>query len=262
MSDFDDVLERLLTDPVFQARLSADPRGALAGYQLDAHERELLQAQLVGGDGGSHTVEERTNKSGIIGLVGPVVSAFVAGVDHGPMATFGSAPSGSGPQQTFGAAPEGGPVQSFGAAPEGGPVQTFGSAPGTGSGGGVQTFGAAPGSGSSGSAGGVASFGDAPGTGTMGAAPSPALDYHINIDADGDGHWDSYQAYNRPDGGVDILVDTNHDGRVDFIAHDYNRDGIVDSAESDSNYDGVFDTQWYDDNGDGWLDRSEPIPRR
>jgi hypothetical protein len=234
MSDFDDVLERLLTDPAFQARLSADPQGALAGYRLDAHERELLQAQLVGGDGGSHAVETRTNKSGIIGLVGPALSAFAASGVHGPVETFGSAPSGSpGPVQTFGAAPSG----------SGGPVETFGAAPG-------------------GSSGPVQSFGDAPGTGTMGEAPTPALDYHINIDADGDGKWDAYKAYNRPDGGVDILVDTNHDGKVDFIAHDYNRDGIVDSAESDDNGDGVFDTRWYDDDGDGWLDRSEPITRR
>ena len=35
MSDFDDVLERLLTEPAFAAALADDPDLALAGYRLD-----------------------------------------------------------------------------------------------------------------------------------------------------------------------------------------------------------------------------------
>jgi len=76
----------------------------------------------------------------------------------------------------------------------------------------------------------------------------------------GDGKWDAYTAYERPDGGVDIEVDVNHDGKIDFIGHDYNRDGLVDDAEYDTNRDGVMDTRMYDDTGDGWMDRREHIP--
>jgi hypothetical protein len=251
MSDFDDVLERLLNDPTFQARLSADPQAALAGYSLDAQERELLGAQLVGGDSGGRGVETRTNKSGVIGLIGPALSAF------------GLAPGGGGPgTETFGNAPShGGGVhgatETFGTAP-GGAVPDV-SAPGGSIPGGAQTFGAAP------PAGATQTFGTAPQGvpgATMGEAPVLATDYHTHVDADGDGHWDAYQAYNRPDGGVDIDVDINHDGRVDFVGHDYNRDGLVDSADYDDNHDGVFDTRMYDDNGDGWMDRAEPITHR
>ena len=57
-------------------------------------------------------------------------------------------------------------------------------------------------------------------------------------------------------GGVDIMVDSNSDGRVDFIGHDRDADGLVDSAEYDKNHDGVYDKRMYDDNGDGLLDRT------
>ncbi len=226
MSDFDDVLERLITDPTFQARLAADPRSALAGYTLDDAERELLGAQLVAGDGGGHGVETRTNKSGVVGLIGPALSAFGLAGGHEAVQTFGQAPNQSGPGgqgavDAFGSAPQGGghqgglpqqgPVQTFGSAPQQGPTQTFGSAPQQGP---TQTFGSAP-----------------TGSASGGDAAVPAAGYHTHVDADGDGHWDAYQAYERPDGGVDIEVDTNHDGKVDFIGHDYNRDGLVDAAE-------------------------------
>lgn len=52
MSDFDAVLERLLTDPAFAAALAADPAAALAGYRLDSDEVRLLHTQ-VGADPGA-----------------------------------------------------------------------------------------------------------------------------------------------------------------------------------------------------------------
>ena len=97
----------------------------------------------------------------------------------------------------------------------------------------------------------------------LGDAPGPdlveATDYRTWVDVDGDGTWDAHTAYERTDGGVDIHVDIDHDGRVDFIGHDVDRDGLVDSAEYDTDRDGAMDTRMVDDNGDGWLDRRESI---
>jgi hypothetical protein len=75
-------------------------------------------------------------------------------------------------------------------------------------------------------------------------------------------HLGTNTAYERPDGGVDIHVDVNHDGKVDFIGRDYNRDGLVDDADFDTELDGAMDTRMYDDNGDGWMDRSGPCRGR
>src|SRR3954463_779003 len=112
MSDFDTVLERLVSDPAFQEALAADPVRALAGSRLEAQERELLGAQLVAGAGEDRTVELRTSKSGVVGLLGPVAAAFGVAV---------AGQSGSGPvHQSFG-----GPTETFG----GGPTQTFGDGP-------------------------------------------------------------------------------------------------------------------------------------
>jgi hypothetical protein len=233
MSDFDQVLERLLEDAGFQASLAANPDSALRGYQLSADERALLHAQVVLGSGGDRSVETRTSKSGVVGLLGPVATAFGMAVGHQSLA-----PAGHG---TFDAAPE----------PDGG-AGIFGAADGSGGG----TTG---GHGSFGGAAGVETIGSAQdGQGTLGTARVPDHSYHTRVDVDGDGHWDSYVAYDRPDGGVDIEVDLNHDGKVDFIGHDFNRDGLVDSADYDTNFDGTMDTTMYDDNGDGWLDRSGP----
>jgi hypothetical protein len=231
MSDFDDVLERLVVDPVFQARLAADPNAALAGYRLDPGERELLSAQVSGADGADRTVETRTSKSGIVGMIGPVLSAMGLETGGQPVETFGRS-GGHGPLETIGNAPSHGPLETMGNAP----VTAMGHAPQA-----VESMGAGS-------------------HASMGQAPSIASDYHTHVDADGDGRWDSYVAYNRPDGGVDIEVDMNHDGKVDFIGHDYNRDGIIDSADFDNNFDGRFETHMVDTNGDGWMDRSEPIP--
>src|SRR5215475_15797872 len=99
MSDFDKVLERLVSDPAFQAAMAADPDRALAGYTLDDSERDLLKAQMVAGTGADRTVEIRTSKSGLAGMLGPVAAAFgFAGTAH---ESFGSSQG----HQAFGSAP-------------------------------------------------------------------------------------------------------------------------------------------------------------
>ena len=217
MSDFDDVLERLVNDPTFQARLAADPKAALAGYRLEPGERELLRAQAGGADVADRTVEMRTSKSGMVGMIGPVLSAMGAAMG-GP----------TGPVESLGQAGGHGPLESMGDAAPHHVTTSMGHHP-------VES---------------------------MGQAPHQIEDttYHTRVDADGDGRWDAYKAYDRPDSGVDIEVDMNRDGKVDFVGHDDNRDGIIDSADFDNNFDGTFETRMYDDSGDGWMDRSEPIP--
>lgn len=69
ISDFDDVLERLLVDHDFRAVLAAQPDTALSGYHLSAEEREILLAQLSAEQGGQHQVEQRISKAGMAGLL-------------------------------------------------------------------------------------------------------------------------------------------------------------------------------------------------
>jgi hypothetical protein len=223
MSDFDEVLERLLGDPVFQAALQADPEAALAGYQLDPEERGLLGAQFDIGAGEERTVEMRVTKSGVMGLVGPVVSAL--GLVGGQPTAQGTGSFGSVPQDE-GTFDPGTAKQSFGEIP---PAK--------------ESFG----------------YTESPGQ----APPHQvAAGYQTYVDADGDGRWDASTAYARADGGVDIHVDADGDGAVDFIGRDYDRDGLVDDADFDTNGDGVMDTRMHDHDGDGWMDRSAPIPAR
>jgi hypothetical protein len=226
MSDFDKVLERLVGDPTFQVALAADPASALAGYKLDAGERELLATQLETGPGGDRLVETRTNKSGVAGLLGPVVASF--GVAAGSQ-TIGSAPGGG----AFGSAPTA--REAVGPAARG--TETVGEA------GPVESVGTAAGQ----------------GTSSLGSAPTEPVDYSTRVDVNGDGLWDDHRAYERADGGVDIHADVDGDGVVNFIGHDYDRDGLIDMAEFDDNLDGVMDTRMYDDTGDGWMDRREAI---
>jgi hypothetical protein len=243
MSDFDKVLERLVGDPTFQVALAADPASALAGYNLDAGERELLATRLETGPGGDRLVETRTNKSGVAGLLGPVVASF--GVAAGSQ-TIGSAPGGG----AFGVAAG---SQTIGSAPGG----AFGSAPTA-----REAVGpAARGTETVGEAGPVESVGTAagPGTSSLGSAPTEPVDYSTRVDVNGDGLWDDHRAYERADGGVDIHADVDNDGVVNFIGHDYDRDGLIDMVEFDHNLDGVMDTRMYDDTGDGWMDRGEAI---
>jgi hypothetical protein len=229
VSDFDALLERLVGDPAFQAALAADPASVLAGYDLDPDERELLSAGVVAGSGPDRTVEMRTSKSGLAGMLGPVAAAF--GLSGSTHEAFGSATD----HQAFGRDTG---HEAFG---PGSGHAAFGSATGqTG-----EAFGAAP----------VEQHPE----GRFGTTPVVASDYHTRVDVDGDGKWDAYTAYQRSDGGVDIVV-TDHDGRVEVVGHDYNRDGLVEDADFDTNNDGVLDTRMYDDTGDGWMDRSERIP--
>ncbi len=82
MAGIDDVLERLVTDPGFRARLAGDPAGALSGYDLTADDLQLLSSQLDVGPGTSGGVEARTSKAGLFGLLGgvdEVAEAFAAG---------------------------------------------------------------------------------------------------------------------------------------------------------------------------------------
>src|SRR5262249_40858073 len=120
MSDFDEVMERLVNDAAFQVSLAADPIAALAGYSLAPHEREILGAQVVVGDATDRTVETRTSKSGVIGLIVPVLSAIGVAADatsNPPIETIGQAGGGHEPLQSMGNAPPGHVTQSLGGAP-------------------------------------------------------------------------------------------------------------------------------------------------
>jgi hypothetical protein len=242
MSDFDDVLERLLTDPPFAAELASDPDLALAPYRLDAGEAELLRSQVVGDTAADVAkVETRTNKSSTFGLLAPFAAM-------------------------------GGVVDSFGhSLADPGHTSGFGSAPpdAWGSGGGAPAAHSALGEAPSAHQG----LGDAAPHQGLGNAPQQGLGepslghahpedvalpqgYHPHVDVDGDGHWDHATYRADPDGGADILVDKNHDGKADFIGHDTDLDGKVDYADYDKNHDGVFEKRMYDDDNDGWLDRT------
>jgi hypothetical protein len=239
MTDFDEVLERLLSDPSFQSQLASDPDAALRSYSLNPDERDLLQAQLVTGPGGQHLVESRTTKSGVVGLLGPVAAAF--GVAAGGASAGAQTLGGAGADQAFGAAPGAG---SLGPAPLAGGGEALGDAPDT-----SDAIGLREPADVMGSAGEPTTVGNAP----------EATNYHTRVDVDGDGSWDRHTAYERADGGVDIHADADGDGVTDFVGHDYDRDGLVDEAEFDNDHDGVMETRMYDDTGDGWMDRSEAI---
>ncbi len=226
MSDFDEVLERLLVDPAFAERLAGDPDGALAGYRLSSEEAALLRTRGPAVPGGVDSgVERRTSKSSLFGLL----SSLTAG---------GEASSGGAPGGGSGGGPVAAPEQGLAPAPEQGlaPAPEQGLAP-------------AP------------EQGLVAGTGAQGYS-APGDGYHTHIDADGDGHWDGYVYRDRADGGADVFVDADHDGRADFVGHDFDRDGLIDEAVTDSDRDGRPDARWFDDDHDGWLDRSVPEPTR
>jgi hypothetical protein len=111
----------------------------------------------------------------------------------------------------------------------------------------------------------VARWGDAPprfgqdvaGAVREAAALTPPPGYHNRVDADGDGHLDAATYRGDGHGGVEIVVDLDHDGRADFVGHDTDLDNRVDFADYDKDGDGFFEKRMYDDNGDGLLDRAE-----
>ncbi|MCY1140578.1 hypothetical protein OWR29_21480 [Actinoplanes sp. Pm04-4] len=88
-------------------------------------------------------------------------------------------------------------------------------------------------------------------------ALAPPEGYDNEVDADGDGTLDDATYLGRGDGGVDILVDVNGDGSVDFVGTDLDLDNRVDYADYDKDRDGVFEKRMFDDDGDGFLDRAE-----
>ncbi|MGI5214550.1 hypothetical protein [Plantactinospora sp. CA-290183] len=293
MSDFDVVLERLLTDPLFAAALAGDPDGALAGYQLEADEQDLLRLQ-VGVDPGAResdadrtNVEGRTNQSSLSGMFTPLVGAL-GGLTLSRDVVKPALPTGG-----FGAAAPAGalgaavPVEGFGAAVPvdgvGAPAAPLGDcAPAA-----VPLGGPGqPGAGLA--AGGLAGLGDEIGesirTATDAAAvaadgglagalagaevgggsPGPAAEvvpplpegYRTRVDVDGDGDWDRHTLHGRADGGVDIQVDLDRDGRADFVGHDLDGDRLVDVSEYDEDGDGFFERRMHDEDGDGWMDRT------
>jgi hypothetical protein len=267
MSDFDAVLERVLSDPGFTAALAADPATALAGYRLSDDERGLLFAQVSTDSGGDRQVERRTSKASLFGLLSPLAGA--AGLTHDPgighaVGAAASAHAGVGATDTQGFGPAGG-TQGFG--PAGG-TQGFGPAD-------TQGFGPAggPGAGSTGLDGLVVDTGGTANTSggllghgiteLPGQAPgqAPPPDYHPHVDVDGDGRWDQYTVQTRGDGGLDVVADMDHDGHADFVGHDDNRDGIIDRADYDADHDGRFEKHLRDVDGDGWMDRTTIDPR-
>ncbi len=285
MSDFDAVLELLLTDPSFQARLAADPAGALAGYDLDADEADLLRQQVSTDPGApSAVVEDRVTKSSTFGLFSSFGIGGVADTVGGGLARqgFGPAPAdgpaGLGEWSEFGTA-----VGAIGrAAAEPPATEGFGAAPDAwGVGGGDMSarsgFGSAPGLADRPDLDGlpaVSGLGDAPrsGFGDRGDARSglgdarsglgeaerlaPPKGYHNRVDADGDGSLDKATYRGREGGGAEIRVDLNRDGRADFVGVDRDLDNRVDFADYDKDHDGVFEKRMFDDDGDGFLDRT------
>lgn len=244
MSDFDTVLERLLTDPGFKAALAADPASALRGYQLSRDELELLYAQVSTDAGGQGPVEERISKASLFGLFGSLMhdsgighSIGQAGGAHAHLGVAGdsSGLSPAGPGTTTTPLNIGDSLNSMVGHHSGADGVVVDD---------VNT-------------GGPLGHGvtELPG----GQAPPP--DYHPHVDVNGDGRWDQYTVRVRSDGGMDVVADMDHDGRPDFVGHDHNADGIIDSADYDRNLDGVFETHMTDTNGDGWMDRTTVDPR-
>ena len=261
MSDFDAVLERLLTEPSFAAALADDPDLALAGYRLDDGEAQLLRSQVVGDTAADVAkVETRTNKSSTFGLLAPFAAM------GGLVESFGQRLADPDATSGFGSAPPdawgtGGGAPAAHSALGDAPVahSAVGDAPVARSGLGSPTVheglgDAAPREG----------LGDAPHQGigepSHGHAEpeqlAPPKGYHNRVDADGDGTWDKASYRGRKDGGVDILVDLNRDGKADFIGHDVDADDKVDYADYDKDHDGVFEKRMHDDDNDGWLDRT------
>ena len=245
MSDFDAVLERLLSEPAFKALLATDPQRALAGYHLAADEVALLQAQVDEAGPTERTVELRTSKASLFGLLSPLAGLgaplFDAGQGLGPGSGqgFGTAEASDyigqplpGAQQGFGIA-EASQIGASQEQPTGGLIGMN-----------LGNFGAD-----------LDQMAGPEHAGMGAAAQEPVTDYKTRVDASGDGKWDEHVYINRADGGVDIVVDENKDGHVDFIGHDFDRDGLIDEALVDHNHDGTLEARWIDVNGDGWLDK-------
>jgi hypothetical protein len=213
VSDFDAVLERLVTDPAFAAALAADPATALAGYRLDAGEAELLRSQVTTGDGGGRTVETRTSKASMAGLL----SGLALGGSGGGTA-LGRGLAAHHPREGFGTnAPAGMSLD------------------------GGEGVAAGRGTGAAESA--------VPGAGDQFATDYHA---HVDADGDGhwdryvavrhpDGGVDVYEDRNG-DGRIDFIGhDANGDGILESADYDNDFDGTTDTRLVDTDGDGWMD---------------------
>ncbi|MFC6014737.1 hypothetical protein ACFP2T_00800 [Plantactinospora solaniradicis] len=252
-----------------------DDAGGQHGVETRANQSSLfgMFTPLVGLAGALPTV----NEIGTTGLGRPPASAEGFGAAAVPVQGLGAAPV---PDEGFGAAPVPaggaltGPVDGFGAAPgcaapvvEGGAGGPVGGLAGLGDEIG-RSIGSATDAALADPAGGLAGALAGAETGFGAADPpmdvEPSIDvepavpdgYRTRVDIDGDGDWDRHTLHGRADGGVDILVDADRDGRTDFVGHDLDADGLVDISEYDRNRDGFFEKRMYDDDGDGWMDRT------
>jgi hypothetical protein len=273
MSDFDTVLERILSDPPFKAAFAADPAAALTGYHLAPDERELLLSQYASDAGGQHTVEQRTSKASLFGILSPLsgMGSSVADAAHhgggsGTEISHFSSTSytsyhSSSTSYSSGPAPAYGDVGSGGAGHgllsgthlEGSEGQGGLSAASLEAQQGQSGLSAAPDV--------QSGLGAATAQGGGGTGAPPVGDYHTRVDVQGDGKWDAHTYTARADGGVDINVDLNHDGKADFVGVDHDRDGLIDESYMDFNHDGKMDAHYVDTNHDGWLDKKVPIDR-
>lgn len=96
VAGIDEVLERLVSEPRFRTALEEDPAAALAGYDLNESDLEVLSAQLDPRAGSSGQVEQRTSKSGLLaGMMG-------GGVASGAVGDQLAAPSGESPMKLDG----------------------------------------------------------------------------------------------------------------------------------------------------------------
>lgn len=93
MAGIDEVLERLVTDPAFRTQLSQDPATALANYMLYDDDLDVLAAAISEHAGESGSVDQRTSKSTLAGLLAAFEGVpdttdpdrpYVVGAAHNP----------------------------------------------------------------------------------------------------------------------------------------------------------------------------------
>ncbi|MFI7545898.1 hypothetical protein [Actinoplanes sp. NPDC049599] len=290
MSDFDEVLERLLTDPSFPARLAADPAGALAGYDLDADEADLLRQQVSSESGAQAAmVEDRVTKSSTFGLF----SSFGIGGMGGGAAREGFGSAGGGmSREGFGSAPADGfgPSGSgaeLGAASTGlgspalGEWSEFGSAAGTAATAAAAGLDSAPDAWGTGGADMSArsGFGSAPGLEDGPAQDGPDMDGLPAVSAFGDaprsglgGAGEAQSGLGEPEHlappkGYHNRVDADGDGSMDKATYrgregggaeirvDLNGDGRADFVGVDKDLDNRVDFADYDKDHDGVFEK-------
>ncbi|MCU7725197.1 hypothetical protein ODJ79_15825 [Actinoplanes sp. KI2] len=266
---------------LLRSQVSADSGGGLAAVETRTNKSSTMGLFSAFADLG-HSLSGGSTAGAAAGHVGDAVGAHGAGQGIGDAPGGGGAGGGSAHQpwqpterSGFGDATRSG----FGGATDsglGGATHSgFGGATRSGFGGATDSgFGGATDSGLAGAT--HSGFGGATDSGLAGTASdggfgdqpvlgrildtaehlAPPKGYHPHIDANGDGHWDKATFIGTKGDGVEILVDVDHDGHVDFIGHDTDGDKLVDYADYDKDDNGTFEKRMYDDNGDGWLDRT------